>query len=439
MADTQYTIVSLRELNTKLTVEISELRKKYAELEAKNIKVEAENAKLKQDKEEVEARFLNLEQRDREKTGLIAKLKHDVSLIKEQSLQNGGNGYTDNASDDAEYRTSDSDIYQVKDNHISQSSKNKVQKFMAEVSKNSSSSISNADNDVIPTTLNKTESQPSNNSFTFLYEKLCNAIILADRKIQEAILCYCNFGKALIQRRNELASEKQVDPESNAVSRILNKEVRMDKIYQIHSFSTDSISKMTNKDIQYIIDNIPFDYSIKIEPALKSEFSEPSSGSDQQISCKKENKDSEFSETKVTTTITSSILLSHTFNSGDKLSNDRDSDSSEVKIQVSVPDDEDSNYDYDDEDFSDDNNEDDDKDDRSFCGFSDDDEGYYYDLNTGETYTKSEHRYSIHDLGLDVTGLDGVELGGAGLDGAGLDGVELGGAGLDGAGLDENN
>ncbi|CAG8504989.1 9188_t:CDS:2, partial [Dentiscutata heterogama] len=206
---------------------------------------------------------------------------------------------------------------------ILQSSKNKVQKFMTEVSKNSSSSISNADNDVIPTTLNETESQPSNNSFTFLYEKLCNAIILADRKIQEAILCYCNFGKALIQRRNELASEKQVDSESNAVSKILNKEVRaqlpanisdtllwkriekakklyklfsaigMDKIYQIHSFSAD-------------------------KSALKSEFSEPSSGSDQQISCKKENKDSEFSETKVTTTITSSILLSHTSNSGDK-------------------------------------------------------------------------------------------------------------------------
>ncbi|CAG8781758.1 2259_t:CDS:1 [Cetraspora pellucida] len=333
MADTQYTIVSLRELNTKLTVEISKLRKKYAELEAKNIKVEVENAKLKQDKEEVEARFLNLEQRDREKTDLIAKLKHDVLLIKEQSLQNRGNGYTDNASDDAEYRTSDSDIYQVKDNHssippetnhnredtptfditddtsnfnvcqetktqlevgsrqcstspirienkssenkvinefldlkekervsniireknrekklgsqdplsydkdISQSSKNKVQKFIAEVSKNSSSSISNsnADNDVIPTTLNETEksktrcftsSQTSNNSFTFLYEKLCNAIILADRKIQEAILYYCNFGKTLIQRHNELVSEKQVDLESNAVSRILNKEVR---------------------------------------------------------------------------------------------------------------------------------------------------------------------------------------------------------------------
>ncbi|CAG8758730.1 21807_t:CDS:10, partial [Gigaspora margarita] len=292
----------------------------------KNIKVEAENAKLKQDKEEVEARFLNLEQKDREKTDLIAKLKHDVSLIKEQSLQNRGNRYTDNASDDTEYRTSDSDIYQVKDNHssippetnhnhedtpafditddtsnsdvcqktktrleaslrqcstppiyplsydkdISQSSKNKVQKFMAEVSKNSSSSISNsnADNDVIPTTLNETESQPSNTSFTFLYEKLCNAIILADRKTQEAILCYCNFGKALIQRRNELASEKQVDPESNAVSRILNKEV---------------------------------------QPILKSKFPEPSSGSDRQISCEKE-------ETEIGTIITPSIQSSPTSN-----------------------------------------------------------------------------------------------------------------------------
>jgi len=38
-------------------------------------------------------------------------------------------------------------------------------------------------------------------------------------------------------------------------------------------------------------------------------------------------------------------------------------------------------------DFSDNDKE---KDDDEFCGFSDDDEGYYYDLNTGETYTKSD-------------------------------------------------
>ncbi|CAG8726711.1 6020_t:CDS:2, partial [Acaulospora morrowiae] len=169
---------------------------------------------------------------------------------------------------------------------ICQRTKTQLEKFMVEVSENSSSSInnSNADSNVIPTTLNETEesktqcftsSQPSNISLAF-YTK--------------------TFG---------LASEKQLDPESNAVNRILNKEVRaqhlanisdallwkriekakrlnelfsvidMDKFYRIHSFSADSISKMTNKDIQYIIYNVTFDYSIKIEPTLKSEFPEP--------------------------------------------------------------------------------------------------------------------------------------------------------------------
>ncbi|CAG8473072.1 3688_t:CDS:2 [Diversispora eburnea] len=352
MTDMQSTMVSLRELNTKLAFEISELRKKYAELEAKNIEVETENTKLKQDKKEVEVRFMNLEQKDREKTNLIAKLKHDVSLIKEQNLQNKSNGYTSeqilllqresdvnipnpvinqyisstdtNSKSDSRSSashetnssyfvtasgndnpeqinlrcngTSTSDITDDTSNfdpealitsaelarprcaslicienkssedividefldlkekervsnmvrkknrekklrsqldNISQSNKNKVQKFMSEVSTNSSSqlqytgSISNssADSDAIPTTLNEIESQSSNTSFTVLYEKLCNAITLANRKTQEAIFCYCNFDKTLIQRHNEITSEKQVDPESNAVSRILNKEV----------------------------------------------------------------------------------------------------------------------------------------------------------------------------------------------------------------------
>ncbi|CAG8784667.1 21058_t:CDS:2, partial [Dentiscutata erythropus] len=45
--------------------------------------------------------------------------------------------------------------------------------------------------------------------------------------------------------------------------------------------------------------------------------------------------------------------------------------------------------------------------------YFDDDAGYYYDLNSGKkTYKNSSIGY---DLGLDVTGLDGVELGGAGL------------------------
>ena len=44
--------------------------------------------------------------------------------------------------------------------------------------------------------------------------------------------------------------------------------IGMDKIYRIHSFSVSSISKMTYEDIQYIIDNMSVDYSIKIKCAL---------------------------------------------------------------------------------------------------------------------------------------------------------------------------
>ncbi|CAG8672781.1 14484_t:CDS:2, partial [Acaulospora morrowiae] len=205
---------------------------------------------------------------------------------------------------------------------ICQGTKIQLEKFMVEVSKNSSSSInnSNADSNVIPTTQNETEesktrcfasSQPSNISFTFLYEKLCNAIIFADRKTQEAIFCY----------------EKQVDPESNAVSRILNKEVRA----QLPANISDALlwKRIEKAKKLYklfsIIDNVTFDYSIKIEPTLKSEFPEPSSGSDQQISCEKENKDSEFLETEVSTTFIPSVPLFHTSNSEDMMSEDNKS------------------------------------------------------------------------------------------------------------------
>ncbi|CAG8618993.1 1000_t:CDS:2, partial [Diversispora eburnea] len=59
---------------------ITELRKKFAE-------VETENIKLKQDKEKIKLRFVELEQKDKEKSILITKLQHDVSLIKEQSMR----------------------------------------------------------------------------------------------------------------------------------------------------------------------------------------------------------------------------------------------------------------------------------------------------------------------------------------------------------------
>ncbi|CAG8837081.1 17786_t:CDS:1, partial [Racocetra persica] len=78
-------------------------------------------------------------------------------------------------------------------------------------------------------TLSSTSSpckQADSSSFAHLYEKLRDAKDFADHAVQKAIICYCQFGKALIQKQGEIASERQVDPESNAVSRVLNMEVR---------------------------------------------------------------------------------------------------------------------------------------------------------------------------------------------------------------------
>src|SRR5947199_9371420 len=68
----QSEIDSLREINSKLLAEITELKKENAE-------VKAENVKLKHALEEHEARFTNLEQKDKEKTTLIAKLDEEIN------------------------------------------------------------------------------------------------------------------------------------------------------------------------------------------------------------------------------------------------------------------------------------------------------------------------------------------------------------------------
>ncbi|CAB4469995.1 unnamed protein product [Rhizophagus irregularis] len=50
-----------------------------------NAKVKAENIKLRCVLEEHEARFMRLEQRDKEKTNLIAKMDDDIKEIKQSS------------------------------------------------------------------------------------------------------------------------------------------------------------------------------------------------------------------------------------------------------------------------------------------------------------------------------------------------------------------
>ena len=84
----QSEIDSLREINSKLLAEVTDLRKENAEVKAENIEVKVENVKLKHALEEHEARFTNLEQRDKEKITLIAKLDDDIREIKQEQNVN---------------------------------------------------------------------------------------------------------------------------------------------------------------------------------------------------------------------------------------------------------------------------------------------------------------------------------------------------------------
>src|SRR5439155_947362 len=56
------------------------------EIKAENAEVKAENAKLRQAMEENEARFVKLEQSDKEKAELIAELNCDVGKIKQEQI-----------------------------------------------------------------------------------------------------------------------------------------------------------------------------------------------------------------------------------------------------------------------------------------------------------------------------------------------------------------
>ena len=83
MANTHF-IDSLRELNLKLLAEITEFRKENAKVKVENIEVKAENVKLRYALKEHEVRFTNLEQKDKEKINLIAKLDNNIRKIKQE-------------------------------------------------------------------------------------------------------------------------------------------------------------------------------------------------------------------------------------------------------------------------------------------------------------------------------------------------------------------
>src|SRR5256885_176975 len=68
-----------------MSSELNSLRQCIIELEAENAEIKAENAKLRCALKEHEAKFTRLEERDKEKTNLIAKMDDDIKEIKQSS------------------------------------------------------------------------------------------------------------------------------------------------------------------------------------------------------------------------------------------------------------------------------------------------------------------------------------------------------------------
>ena len=73
-------------LLSNMQSELDSLKQRVVELLAENAEIKAENAKLRQAMEENEARFVKLEQSDKEKAKLIAELNSDVGKIKQEQI-----------------------------------------------------------------------------------------------------------------------------------------------------------------------------------------------------------------------------------------------------------------------------------------------------------------------------------------------------------------
>ncbi|RHZ74352.1 hypothetical protein Glove_225g75 [Diversispora epigaea] len=255
MADTQ-SKTDLLEQNSKLIAEISELRKENAEIpELRRKFSEIENDKdTASENAELKARVANWNRSSYKMTKKrIDSPASDIDVTSNSNeYQEETPSQASNSFSSLEDKEMDNFLVERHNEQIS----NEIRERNRKKKLGSQDPLSyNTNKDITFLIPNETEFQTSNTNFTLLYEKFCDAIIIADHKTQEAIFCYCNFGKALIQRCNEITLEKQVDPEFNTRIEKAKKlyklfdAISMGKIYHIHFFSADSISKLTKKEI----------------------------------------------------------------------------------------------------------------------------------------------------------------------------------------------
>ncbi|GBB94481.1 hypothetical protein RclHR1_23620003 [Rhizophagus clarus] len=282
----------ITKLRAELRNRIEELEKARIDTIAENTRCDVENTRRDAENAELKARVAKLEEDSRQP-------RKDSSPAKSVDILDSivANETVSANSKSSEEKIMDSFLDEVSvDKRMLRKKiqKKQKEKFIQEVSKDDSiPSVSSQRGSDLSTNYSNIIDEPGLNSldvylektirncdplavemgmptFSLLYEKLCDAVTLADRVTQEAIFCYCQFGKALIQRRGEIVSEKQVDLESNTVSRILNIEVKA----QLPADTSDTLLWKRIEQAKKLytlfnaIDNIPFDYSIHMETQL---------------------------------------------------------------------------------------------------------------------------------------------------------------------------
>src|SRR6266542_226817 len=299
----QSEIDSLREINSKLLTEITELKKENAE-------VKAENVKLKHALEEHEARFMSLEQRDEEKATLIAKLDDDIKEIKQSSASTSSVENSDicqpihTETKSLEEKEMDNFLVEADKKIVSSEIKrrNKEKKLQRESAcedliKEISTSIScNAPIQNQPrgtshysisqvTEISLTSGQGKSDilqNIANLYEKACDAEDVSIKANQAEILCWSNFIIAFDKSIEEIMARDRVgmkkakgliydfilaqNPDTKRpalykkIERArkiyrLTEKIGLDKVKYIKTYSANTISKFTNEEIQRVIDH----------------------------------------------------------------------------------------------------------------------------------------------------------------------------------------
>uniref|UniRef100_U9SGK0 Uncharacterized protein n=1 Tax=Rhizophagus irregularis (strain DAOM 181602 / DAOM 197198 / MUCL 43194) TaxID=747089 RepID=U9SGK0_RHIID len=215
-----------------------------------NAEVKAENVKLKHALEEHEARFTNLEQRDKEKTTLIAKLDDDIKEIKQSLASTSSRTPTYGA-------LACEDL--IKEISTSISCNASIQNQPRGTSHDSISQV---------TEISLTSGQGKSDilqNIANLYEKACDAEDVSIKANQSEILCWNNFIIAFDKSINEIMARDRVgmkkakgliydfilaqNPDTKRPA-LYKKIERARKIY-----NANSISKFTNEEIQRVIDH----------------------------------------------------------------------------------------------------------------------------------------------------------------------------------------